>query len=341
MHFSRCSQAGWLALAALTLCAAHPADAQLNLRLTSFQAPNTDVTYGSYALGVSANGTVVGSYPDNNQIYHGYIRNSNGAFTSFDYPGTLGTGAFPGTEIGSINNAGDMTGDFVHFDNQGNVLVDYFIYHNGSLLSPQVVGSDYTAYNNVNEAGQVAVVYGMGGHSHSAIYDLAGGSLSLLPDVTGYADSFIQSILPNGGVLQNVGNGVIDPVTGEPYTRGSLTLNGVTTFFDYPGALDTRLDAMTSTGLMSGNYLDANHNRHGFVYDTRNNQGYSIDGDPSAIYTTLRLGNSDTQFAGFWFDANFSARSLVVSVVPEPGALALFVGMAGSGLVLRRRKRQQ
>ena len=179
--------------------------------------------------------------------------------------------------------------------------VTYFIYHNGTFISPQVAGATSTNYNNVNEAGQVATVYqDAAGHNHSAIYNLATGSFTLLSDASGYDRYRYQTVLPSGAVLENVGNRVIDPVTQDEYLRGSITLNNVTTFFDVPGALDTRLDAVTSTGLYSGNYLDAGHIRHGFVYDTTDNQLFTIDGDPSATFTTLRFSNSDTQFVGWW-----------------------------------------
>lgn len=338
-------QASLIVLSTLALFAARPTAAQISLRVESFQVPGTNPFAGSLAGAISANGTIWATSVGSNFAAHGAISNPNGTYTAVNYPQSIGTNTqginfIPGTvSYGGINNAGDVTGTFFYFDSLGNGQSTYFIYHNGTFISPQVAGATSTNYNGVNEAGQVATVYqDAAGHNHSAIYNLATGSFTLLSDASGYADTDIITVLPSGAVLENVGNRVIDPVTQDEYLRGSITLNNVTTFFDVPGALDTRLDAVTSTGLYSGNYLDAGHIRHGFVYDTTDNQLFTIDGDPSATFTTLRFSNSDTQFVGWWNDPNGGYHSLLVTAVPEPGSIALLVGMSVAGAGFLRRK---
>ena len=335
-----------LALAALSLSSLS-AHAQLNLRYESFQVPGTNPFVGSLAHGISANGTVWATSVDSDFVAHGAVGRPNGTFTRLDYPGSVGTntqglGFLPGTvSFGGINNAGDTTGVFYYFDAVGDGQQTNFIYHNGTFNSPMVAGSTFTSYNNVNEAGLVAAVYvDAVGHTHGAVYDLATSSFTTVPDVPGYTLNSMQTITPDGAFLRNVGTGGVDPVTDDDLTRGSLTRNGVTTFFDFPGALDTRADAITSKGLVSGNYLDANHNRRGFVYDSIGDIWQSVD-IPGSVYTTLRLGNSDNQFVGWWNDANGGYHSLIVTQVPEPGTIALFVGMASVGVTLRRRKNRK
>ena len=341
-------QAGLTALTALALFATRPAHAQISLNIQSFQVPGSGPG-GSLAGAFSANGTLWATSSDNDFVAHGAIRNPNGTYTAVDYPGIIGTNSqginfIPGTaSYGGINNAGDATGQFFYFDAQGNGQNTNFIYHNSAFISPMVAGSASTVYSNVSESGLVATTYqNADGLGHGAIYDLATGSFTLLSDVVGYTNSPVEAILPDGTVLRNVNNGVEDPVTGDDYSRGSLTLNNVTTFYDAPGALDTRLDQVTSTGLYVGNYLDTSHARHGFVYDSLDGQFFTVDGDPGATYTTLRLGNSDTQFAGFWNDANGGYHSLLVTVTPEPGSVALLVGLGvtGAGFLARRKTRK-
>ena len=340
MPRTRFLQAGLIALSTLALFAARPARAQLSFTYQSFQPPQTDQTYGSLAYAISANGTVAGAYIDNiNGDAHGYTRSSDGTYKTIDYSINYGTGFLPGTYLRGINNAGDLTGYFGDYNN----VTTNFIYHNSSYLTPTVVGATYTGYNNVNEAGQVATVYTTAdGHTHSAIYDIASGAFTIEPDVTGFTDNYIQTVLPDGTLVSNVGN--VDPTTGNGYEHGSITRpNDVPTIFDFPGALDTRLDDVTSTGLYVGNYYDVNDVRYGFVYDSIGQNYYTIDVPdvPGGSFTELKLGNSPNQFVGDYYDANGFDHSLIVTVTPEPGSVALLVGMsvAGAGFLRRRKNR--
>src|SRR5262249_38192368 len=71
----------------------------------------------SAAVGITPEGTVVGSYSEANDVLHGFLRGPNGAFTVFDPPGSIDTGA------AAVNQDGAITGFF------GSSIV------NGSLIA--------------------------------------------------------------------------------------------------------------------------------------------------------------------------------------------------------------
>jgi hypothetical protein len=66
---------------------------------TTFEAPGADTTAGSFN-GTSPDsindvGTITGSYTDANGFNHGFLRSSEGKFTTFDVTGAGGYGSFP------------------------------------------------------------------------------------------------------------------------------------------------------------------------------------------------------------------------------------------------------
>lgn len=61
---------------------------------------------GTVALREDAAGTIMGSYCDAGNVTHGFLRNPDGSFTSFDAPGA-GTGAGQGTTAYGLNWRGD------------------------------------------------------------------------------------------------------------------------------------------------------------------------------------------------------------------------------------------
>jgi hypothetical protein len=58
----------------------------------------------------------------NFNVYHGYVRASNGAITTFDGPGA-GTSAFQGTFGAGINPVGTITGNYIDASNVNHGLV--------------------------------------------------------------------------------------------------------------------------------------------------------------------------------------------------------------------------
>ena len=65
---------------------------------TTFDAPGagTGDGQGTMAVSVNAKAAISGFYADPNNLYHGFVRATNGVITTFDAPGA-GTGAYQGT----------------------------------------------------------------------------------------------------------------------------------------------------------------------------------------------------------------------------------------------------
>jgi hypothetical protein len=89
-------------------------------KVTIFSAPNagTGANQGTYAFGITANGTVAGYFADKNDVHHGFIRTLDGTLTVFDVP-EAGTGPGQGTEIEAMNSKGDATGWYFAADGMG------------------------------------------------------------------------------------------------------------------------------------------------------------------------------------------------------------------------------
>jgi hypothetical protein len=81
-----------------------------------FNPPGTG-NAGSNPTGINDSGTIVGNYTDVNNATHGYLRDSNGLFTTVDEPNAFQAANSPGTFITHINAKGAVVG--YYFDAQG------------------------------------------------------------------------------------------------------------------------------------------------------------------------------------------------------------------------------
>jgi hypothetical protein len=77
----------------------------------TFQGTFTSLTAIAGAA-INSKGEVAESLVDANNVYHGFVRDPNGVFTTFEAPGESNTNFFPGTSAVAINSAGDITGQF-------------------------------------------------------------------------------------------------------------------------------------------------------------------------------------------------------------------------------------
>ena len=91
----------------------------------------TSLIQGTLPFSMSPSGNAIsGLYSDAAGVYHGFVRNTSGAISTFDVPGagTAGSSAFPGTNAFAVNDAGNLAG--VYTDANG-------LAH-GFLFSPTV-----------------------------------------------------------------------------------------------------------------------------------------------------------------------------------------------------------
>src|SRR6266536_2054718 len=80
--------------------------------ITTFDAPGagTGAFQGTFGGGLTPNGTIMGNYFDADNLSHGFLRDRNGAFTTFNAPGA---GNVQGTYPFGINTNGAITGWYV------------------------------------------------------------------------------------------------------------------------------------------------------------------------------------------------------------------------------------
>ena len=88
------------------------ATAQDDRRATIITCDVPGASQVTQAFGINPAGTIPGVYFDSNGVNHGYVRNKQGAITTFDVP-AAGTGAFQGTLPESINPSGAITGQYL------------------------------------------------------------------------------------------------------------------------------------------------------------------------------------------------------------------------------------
>jgi hypothetical protein len=91
-------------------------------KITTFDPPGEGPQglgcYNDCQLGLNDLGAVTGYYLDTNNVYHGFLRSPDGAFTTFEAPGADTTANnFNGTFPVSINDWGVITGYYVDVNN--------------------------------------------------------------------------------------------------------------------------------------------------------------------------------------------------------------------------------
>lgn len=112
------------------------------------------------ALGFNLGGAVAGNYIDANSVQHGFLRNPNGTFTSFDVPGAglssgQGTGC-PSDCPTSLNDFGAIVGTYI---DTNYVLHGYLRSPNGKIVTVDPVGSIFTWSSSLNDFGAITGYY--------------------------------------------------------------------------------------------------------------------------------------------------------------------------------------
>lgn len=92
-------------------------------QITTFDVPGESSFYGlgcysDCAMGLNDWGAITGSYLGADNVYHGFLRNPDGTFTTFDAPhANTSVGSFSGTFPVSINDQGVITGYYLDANN--------------------------------------------------------------------------------------------------------------------------------------------------------------------------------------------------------------------------------
>ena len=211
---------------------------------------------------------------------HGFIRDSTGAVTTFDAPGSTLT--YPN----GINDSGDVTGEFIDPSN----VQHGFVRDSAGMITPfDPPNSTYTSATAINSAGQITGFYSdQNNLTHGFLRDSSGAITSF------DASSDSTQTIPHA--INATGQ-----ITGYYLASHSIGFirqpSGALATFNVPGASGTQGLAINQAGQIAGNYVDANDNQmHGFL---RLAGGRLIPFDPPTSIDTETAGiNSRTQIVG-------------------------------------------
>ncbi len=226
--------------------------------IATFDAPGD----GTAPTCINDDGVVAGTFSAAG-IAHGFVRQPNGAITTFAPPDPNGFMMVPA----GINNAGTITGSYQYHGIHG------FVRDAKGVLTPfDAPTPGETIPTSINDAGVITGMYsGADGYTHGFVRSSKGAMVSF--DVAATADTTPAVINPSGEIAgfwfsstdhQNHG-----------FIRSSA---GVITTFDPPGSFSTghgtnyagigRPNAgLTPSGTMTGAYSDGIALTHGFIRD--------------------------------------------------------------------------
>ena len=269
---------------------------------------------GTYCWSINPGGAITGFYADSDNVVHGFVRSTNGAFTTFDITGA-GTGAGQGTEPTSIGPSGEIVGDVVDSSNVTHGFV-------GDLKNGFVVFDATGAGTNSGQGTFAGVASGItpGGVVtgwlldtnyifHGWIREADGAISTFEAPGAGTAPgqgTFSWSISQDGSVTAEVvdGGGVAHTFVRDK--QGNLTV------FDVPGAgtgpgQGTVGEGINAAGAVAGQYVDSGGVNHGFVHD-RNGNVVKFDAPGAGVSTgqgTIPLTpNPAGAIAGAYLDSS-------------------------------------
>ena len=283
----------------------------------SFDAPGAGLGHGlnqgTAAVAINNLGEIAGQFQDPSNVFHGFVRYPNGAFTTFDAP-DAGTHANQGTLAFDINLRGTTAGIYIDASN-----VDH-----GFVRSPA------NKFTSVDPAGSVFTFV-----CEETCLNLDGTVTGFYSDSSGVIHGFVRRA--NGTITSfdapaPVGLTTIGTVAGSINPRGviagySLDSNfvfhgfvrhrdGSFTTFDDPEASTaptspgtfrgTAAFSINLGGATTGQYFDASNNAHGFERFP-DGQFANFDAPDAAPGSTAgtrpSTNNAEGEVAGWYIDA--------------------------------------
>jgi hypothetical protein len=293
-----------ITLAGLCLTMAVLGNAQ---NIVVFAVPNAVTTSPN---GILATGEAIGNWIDSQQNWHGFIRRTNGGFTTFDVPGASST------IVSSFNPEGTISGRSV--DTSG-VSHGFLRSPGGAFTSFDLPGAGQgrgqgTFAQNINESGTIGGYYmDKDGVTHGFIG--TPGNFTTF-DAPGAITTFTGSVAclnPSGDL---VGGFPDANHVNHAYVR---TAKGVLTQIDVSAQSSTFVTGISPGGVISGFYFDpASPGTHGYL---RNRLGQITTFDyPAAFVTVPENVSTSGRVTGFYADSN----SVVHGLVGLPGNLTEF-----------------
>jgi hypothetical protein len=203
----------------------------------TFDAPGagTGSSQGTFPSSINPAGAITGYDYDANFLGHGFLRSSNGTFTTFDVPGLTST--FPS----SISQAGAITGSYAYNNDVNSVGHGFLRASNGTLITFDAPGAGTgilqgTYPSSINPEGRITgTYYDANNMAHGFLRDRNGTMITF--DAPGacttcyFQGTQAVGINPEGaiaGMYTDANNG----------THGLLRASdGTFTTFDPPGSI--------------------------------------------------------------------------------------------------------
>jgi hypothetical protein len=183
--------------------------------ITPFDVPDAGTgsgqgTFPSGNDGVSPAGSIVGDYLDASNVYHGFLRTPDGAFTTFDIPGA-GTGSGQGTQVSGINPAGSVSGLYI---DDANVMHSFVRGRDGAIAKFDAPGAGTGAGQGTSGQGTQAFSTNPADVTMGTYFDASDTGHGFLRVPCREGDQDDESSLYNGGATE----GKTAPVTEPPST---------------------------------------------------------------------------------------------------------------------------
>jgi hypothetical protein len=199
-----------------------------------------------------------GGYVDPNFVVHGFVRDPEGAITTFDAPGA-GTivGSFQGTTPLAINPAGEVTG--YYFDT--NFFVHGFFRDlHGAVTDFDAPGASAACFfgltfpSGINAAGDITGNYSDSECNPHGFLRERNGAVTVV-DVPNFIGT-VPEVINDAGEI--AGFGIDQTGADHGFVRDN---RGAFTLFDISGLEDMDINP---AGVIAGTYIDGNFVWHGF-----------------------------------------------------------------------------
>jgi hypothetical protein len=240
--------------------------------ITVFDAPGagTGPGQGTFCVSpliINPNGAIAGYYNDSADVAHGFLRNPDGSFETFDVPGA-GTGAGQGTLSYAISETGAITG--YYFDS-ADVSHGFLRDSNGVITTFDVPGSGTAPLQGTYGGGFTPSGTIMGNYvdadnlSHGFLMDRNGAFTTFDAPDAGHVPGVDDGTYPFGINANGAITGwyVDDSDANHGFVRDK---HGAIVEFDVPGAgAGVFVWSIAPNGAVTGYFWDANFVIHGFV----------------------------------------------------------------------------
>ena len=279
-----------------------------NGKVQSFDAPGaglgSGLDEGTVAITVNDRGVIAGQFQDSMLVYHSFVRQAGGAFTTIDPP-DAGTGANQGSEAVSLNNFDTVAGNI--FDSSN--VIHGFVDSHGTIAVFDPPGSVLTFVCQetcLNDAGAVVGYFIDGTSTVHGFMRYPSGKIASVdaPGAAtgGYGGTIAASINARGDI------------TGYFYDSSGIAhgfirkIDGSYIVFDAPanGTGGTVAFSINLFGTVAGASLDTNNTFHGY---SRSRGGkfklFDAPGAGSGAYQGTRPSTNNLfgDVAGWWIDA--------------------------------------